>query len=299
MALEDMMGIMSIAPAILRDFPAIMGVMQWISYIFLALFFGSIAIKGYRGYMNTWVRLGVRFGIGFFCLVMGFTIASFIPVETTNAFLLMIQRDLINTLVGGLISSFTVMGTIFLATHNIFDIQGMTAHVKRMEEKLRKAEQISREESKKDIQQKIMDPYRFAGIVVFIILLIFTIAAFPGFPDAGENLLSTLGLEQEDLDTLLQQIGGDQALPQGCESLLAILQANGDDLINNRLPTSNDQTARSLATAEGHTPVAMYRANYNGDEYILVVSSDSYMCHVKDSQLCGCLDVSSFITMTS
>ena len=131
------------------------------------------------------------------------------------------------------------------------------------------------------------------------VLIIFTLFCFQGFPDMSKSLLSSMGLEQEDIDELLKQIGADQVLPEGCENMLILLQAHGDEIINNTLPQSTDQNARNLVTAEGHNPVTMYELMHNGDDYILVFTIDSYMCHIRGSVLCGCMDFSSFITISN
>ena len=297
MALEDLGGLVAIAPALLRDMPIILGIMQIIGYVFVSLFFGSIALKGYRGYASPWVRLGARLGIGFFCLVMGLTIANFIPVESTNPLIVMIQRDTINFMIGGLVSSFLMLGGVYLATHNIFDIDAMRLHVKKLEERLRKAELVKREEDKKKPLEKIGEPYRIAGIVVIILLVAFTLLNFRGFPDVNDNILSALGLEQEDIDTILGQIDEGQ-LPEGCDSLFTILQQHSEEILNNQLPTTDDLNARNLVTEEGHPVMVMYDLVHEGRDYILVVTRDSNMCHVRDGRLCGCMDVSSFITIS-
>jgi hypothetical protein len=298
MAMENLMGIMSIAPLILRDLPLIMGLVQVIGFVFLSMFYGSIAIRGYKGYLNGWVRIAVRLGIGFFCLVLGIAISGLLPMASANPFFVMILGDMVYPLIGGMISSFIVMAAVYLTAHNIFDIERMRLYMKRLEEKLGKAEQIKRIEEKKTPLQKLKDPYRISGIVLLAVIVIFILATFRGFPDMNKSVLSAIGLEQSDIDMLLKKIGADQDMPPGCDNVLIILQQYSDDIANNRLPQTTDAAASNLVTSQGHTPMAMYEVTYNGADYILAMTSDTYMCHIREGVLCGCLDVSSFMTVS-
>lgn len=298
MAFENMMGIVSIAPMLLRDMPLIMDLMQAVGYVFLSLFFGSIAIKGYRGYINTWVKFGARLGVGFFSLVIGLSIANFIPLISDNVFIVLLQRDLFNVMIGGFIASFLMLGAIYLVTHNIFDLERMKLYLNKFEDKVKKAEQIKRDEGKNTFAQKVMDPYRLAGIVFVVVLMVFTLFTFRGFPNTNENMLSALGLNQSDIDELLKSLGGEENLPPGCVSLFTLLQEHGDDVIGSGLTQTTDTNARDLVSAQGHEPITMYELVYNGDNYILAVTSDSHMCHIREGILCGCMDVSSFIKIS-
>ena len=299
MAFENMLDIISIAPLILRDLPLIMGAVQIIGYFFLSLFFGSIAIRGYRGYFNAWVRFGIRLGLGFFCLVMGFAIASFIPRISENPLILMIQEDLLNVLIGGGIASIIVMGAVYLAAYNIFDLERLKKHIRKLEERMRKAEKVKRDDIGKPLVKRIAETHRITGIVILVVLVIFTLMFFRGFPDLNESMLSALGMNQEDLDRLMEQIGADKPMPPGCDNLIIILQQHSDDIVNNRLPISTDSAIKEMVENEGYNVLAMYELVHNGDNYILAVTIGKYMCHIREGVLCSCMDVSPFMTISS
>jgi hypothetical protein len=299
MAMEDMMGILTIAPAILGELPLIMFLLYVSFVVSFSLFLGFIAMRGIRErwYMNYWMKLGLRFGTGLLCFLIGLSIAELIPQLTTNPLIVTFQTYA-GIFLGGLAASLLIMIGLWFATHHVFNIGAMKAYIKRLEERLKHAEEIHKEEAKKPKIQRILNPVRVCGIIIIAALIVLTVIYFPGFPDPYQDALAAIGIEREDLDNLIEQMGGNMDMPEGCENILILIQANSDDLMNNRLPQTTDANAQRLVSGEGHTVLAMYEITHNGDYYILAVTSDTYMCHIREGELCGCLDVSSFVTTT-
>ena len=73
MALEDMMGLLTIAPIILKELPLIMFLLYISFIVSFSLFLGFIAMRGIRErwYMNYWMKFGLRIGTGLLCFVIG------------------------------------------------------------------------------------------------------------------------------------------------------------------------------------------------------------------------------------
>jgi len=299
MALEDMMGLLTIAPAFLRELPLITFIMYIAFVVSFSFFLGFIAMKGIRErwYMSMWVKLGLRFGVGLLSFLIGLSISGFVPQISSNPLIVMFQ-SYAGIFLGGFIASILVMIGLWLASYHIFNIEAMKDYIKHLEVKLKRSEETQREEAKKTKVEKILNPVRIGGIAIVAALVAFTILYFPGLPDPYNDVLSAIGIEQKDVDLLIETVGGNQDMPQGCENFLVLMQAHQDDIMNNRLPKSNDQDAKRLVEAEGYTVFTMYDVVHKGDDYIIAVADDYVMCHLRGGELCGCMDMSPFITTT-
>ncbi len=98
--------------SILGMLPQILGFMQIIVYVFLAWFFGSLAIKGMKKHFGFAVKVAIAFGIGFICLLGGTVLPRFFGLFQ-DGFFRMIQLDI---MVGGIIMSFVFAIALYLMT---------------------------------------------------------------------------------------------------------------------------------------------------------------------------------------
>jgi hypothetical protein len=299
MALDDMMGLLRIAPSLLPQLP-LLTFLLFVSFVIsFSWFLGFIAMRGVRDRwaFNYWIKLGIRLGLGFLCFIIGLSFSVYIPSIPSPSFF-MIIGGYIGMFFGGFAASLILLVALRLVSYKIFNIKGMKNYIKHLEERLKRAQEIKVEEAKKSKARRVLNPVRIIGLIALAVILIHTALNFPGFPNPYVDTLAILGLEPQDIDNIAQQIGADMDMPPGCENIMILIYDNNDDMMNNRLPTSTDEYARSLVEAEDHTVIIMYDITHENDDYVLAMTTDSFMCHVKQGQLCGCLNVSSIMTMT-
>jgi hypothetical protein len=290
MAMTDLSGILSIAPTVLRDLPNMLFTMQIVYYVVLVLIFGSIVMKGYRGYLHFALRILFKLGFGFVALVCGLAMSEIIPAFSDNPFYSMVQLILINPILGLVISSVVLAFSVYLISHNIFNIPGMKGQIEKLQKKLKRAEETTSKTGGKKL-----DPVRIAGIVVLIAFLAFCMINFHGFPSVGDRLFSSLGISPEDVDRISRQmgiIGGmSEDVPEGCVATATLLQENYDAIVSDTLPEHSDDGLRSVIESNSGYPVLkMYKVTHNSEDFILAITENS-ICSSTATKFCSCLDI--------
>jgi len=180
---------------ILGSLPQIMGTVQIIVYIFLVLFFGSIAIIGYRGYLGFLFKLLLRLGAGFLSLLGGLAIGSSIPFLNGSIFKLF-QLDMI---VGGILSS-AVFAVSFYLLSFWMKAGNIEQQIKRLENKL------GRMKKRAERPKMLM----IIGAVVFVAFLVYIMLNFRGFPNLQEDIFSSLGIS-DDVANMMNRFGSMSA----------------------------------------------------------------------------------------
>lgn len=272
MAIEQILPFLGIVPDLLRQLPLLVFILQTVGYLFLAMFFGSIAIKGYRGYANVFLKYGIRLGLGFIALIGGISFSNLLPFFT-DSFFKTFQIDLI---IYGFISSFIVLLTVYMITFNIFNIEGIRRQIENLQRKLEKT---------KDIRGKKLAPISVVGIIILVVFIAFSLFFFRGFP----NVLDELGLNAEELESMAQQIENLNIanLPAGCISLITLTQEFGPEGLVSAPHT--DAAAQALIEAQsGSTVKQTYLVTYNGKDVIIGVTENGQICTVTNNQFCEC-----------
>ncbi len=154
----------------------------------------------------------------------------------------------------------------------------------------------------------ISEPVRLAGIIIIIAFVVFSVANFRGFPSMsegfGEMISSATGLPEDQIDMLMGggSSGGD--VPEGCVSASAMFTRYGMNIAN--LPAYSNEQVRSMLEEEtGQDVLMMYRADYEGSEYILGVTvppdmdltqvtqeeiiSRANFCVATETRVCDCM----------
>ena len=294
MAIPDISGLLSVAPAMMRDLPQILNGMQIIFYVVLILGFGSIIVKGYRGHAHFAIKMLMRLGFGFVALVCGIGISGIIPAFSNNTFYTIIQSMIINPFLGIIISTIVLTVSLYMISHNIFNVPGIKKQIEKLQNKLKKAEEIA----SKGISK--LTPVRIGGIVILIIFLIISLINFHGFPSMGDDLFSLIGLTPEDVEDLSGYmddigLGGGGDAPEGCAPTLTLIQANLEDFMASRLPTSSDQAVKSMIeSGSGMSMVMIYQVTHDQRNFFLGISGDgSNVCSATQDTFCGCVDLES------
>lgn len=289
MAIPDISQLIQIAPTMMRDLPQMLSGLQVIFYIVLILVFGSIIIKGYRGYMHFALRLLLRLGFGFVALVCGLGLSGIIPMFSADAFYTMIQSIIINPFIGIVISTAVLMVSLYLISHNIFNIPGIKKHIAKLQEKLKKAEEVT----SKTVKRKL-EPIRIVGIVILIVFLVFSLLNFQGFPSLSEDLFSFIGITPEEVEELGEYIEGmgiGKEIPEDCVPILTLIDDNYDDFLNDRLPESTDPGIKSMIESNsGLTIAKVYQVTYDQRNFFLGVAEDN-ICSATATEFCECLDL--------
>jgi hypothetical protein len=293
MALPDISGLVGIVPTMLKDLPQILLGAQIVFYIVLILAFGSIIAKGYRGYMHFALRLLLRLGLGFVALVCGLALSGLIPMFTNDIFYSMVQSMFVNPTLGIIISTAVLTVSLYLMSHNIFNVPGMKKQIDKLQEKLKRAEEVAAKSGK-----KMLEPVRIAGIVILAVFLVFSFLNFQGFPSLGEDVFSFLGISPEDIEELSSYAQGFSAggeIPEGCVPVLTLMENNYDDFINDRLAESEDPGIKSMIEiGSGLTVTKVYMVTHEQMGFFVAIAGSS-ICSATQSRFCECLDMGSIL----
>ncbi len=292
---------------LIQNLPEIMFWAQILVYIVLIFFFGSIAVRGYRGYLRGIFHFLLRAGSGFACLVAGIGISPYIPFVGDNMLLKIAQTDLIT---GGIISSMVLLVSFYIMTFRFSRILVL----KKRAEAIRWMFEKTRDRAPSKMR---VDPLAIAGIIIIMAFLSASLVNFRGFPDMAGGLLSQLCLTPEDLgrigDLLSGGAGGDSGggleglLPEGvvieggkplaeqsqaCISAMFSLagmksQLQDPGFLMSRT-YSNRATQDMIERESGKRVSQMFRVTEGGNEIIIAVTEDLFSCTATPSEFCLC-----------
>lgn len=290
--MADLSNLAAVAPQLLKQLPAFLQILQILSYAFFVLFFGSIIIRGFRGYLPWHIKLLGRVGFGFIALVCSVALSPFMPVnDITRIF----QLDL---LMAGIVSTAALTLSLLLISHGFYNRVAIEKALERLKARLEKARVAEKDSQGKTKMQRLLSPMRVVGIAIFAAFIIVSLLNFTGFPDPGQNLLSSLGLSKKDIEDLSKYIEASypnqsQSMPQGCVSPLELAQNFGEDILNNRIPPYSDPVMKSLIeTGSKETVLSMYQLDYEGRAFTLAVTVRQGLCSATGSEFCGCVNLS-------
>lgn len=296
MALPDISGLLDIAPTMLKNLPQILGGLQIFYYIILILMFGSVIMKGYKGYMRFWMKFLLRLGFGFVALVTGIGISNLIPMFTNDMFYTFLQTMLINPVLGIIVSTAVITVSLFMISHNVFNIPGIHKQIKKLEEKLKKAEDIAEKAGSAGIKK--LEPIRIVGIIVLVAFLIVSLLNFQGFPSFGDDLFSFIGITPEDIDELgqyIDKIPGSTDIPENCVPILSLIESNYNRIMTDSLPESTDIGIKAMIeSGSGMTIQKVFEITYEERTLYLGVERDN-LCSATASEFCECFDLKTFM----
>jgi hypothetical protein len=289
---------------LLQNLPEIMFWAQIVIYIFLILFFGSIAMKGYKGYLHWAIHLLLRIGTGFVCLITGIGLSSFLPLVSENMILKITQIDLI---IGGAISSLVLLASLYIITLRF----PRSAVINKKIEALRKT--LAKTKDRPPSPGKL-DPFIIVGVAIIAVFLVISLMNFRGFPNMTEDMLSQLGITPEELDQLGSVLGGtggngglEDLLPEGvvieggkpiseqspeCTSAILATASIQDQLQDPEFlmshSYSNNAIKSMIERESGKTVTTMFRVTEGGSDIIIAVTEDMFSCFATPNELCLC-----------
>ncbi len=299
----DISGILASLPELIRQMPLIVWWVQNLFYFSLILTFGSIVIRGYRGYINPLLRFPLRLFLGFVALVCGFGISPYIPYLSSDVLVTVLQDTFINVIIGGLVSAVVLFLGVALMTHNIFNVNYMKKQIEKLQNLVKKAEEIKRKEKDKSRIAKIFTPIRIIGIVLTLGFISFSLISFTGFP----NLLSELGITETDLNNIANTIEnikaeyGDELNnilesppPADCIKAASLINNLGSVLESKMQPYTDITISNEIKQRTGESVNEMYRIDYENQTIIIAMTESKY-CVAVEEGVCACEDISEIL----
>lgn len=272
---------------LLKELPTILFLSDIMFYVFGSLFYGSIVMRGFRGYMNPLVHFGLRVAMGFLSMIGGLAFRGFFPQFNEGIY----QLFRLDILIGSLLTSVLLAIGIYLMTFRLINIDSLIRRIEKLEKIIDRAKKGRKK------KQGFNDPVVWIGVGIIVGTLAFSLFSFQGLPSISEGFLSFAGFTQDDLRDLSNEIGKfeeqEKNLPEDCTSILNILQATGPDIT--KLPRSTDSRFKSLIErGAGSNVIDMRVASVAGEAYIIAVTDDTKLCSAKSDKFCSCLDMSNF-----
>lgn len=273
-----MAGLAEQLPLLLKELPTLLLLSDVVFYVFGILFFGSIAVRGFRGYLHPAAHFGLRILLGMVSVVGGMAMTSLFSFLSSGAYGLLN----LDTLAGSLLSSLILAGGLYLVSFRLIDVPSLKKRIRRMEERIKRGQAVAAE------KRGWKDPVKVIGILIIAGLVGFSLLQFKGFPRPSEELLSSIGISPGDLEGLKALGGGTQ----GCAAALTLLQSLGNF---DNLPPVTDTGQKSIFEREAHSRVTdMRKAFVEGEDYTVALTEGQQICYSKQSQFCDCVDVSQF-----
>ena len=266
-------------PQLLQQLPELFLISDIAFYLSGILFFGSIVMIGWRGHMKFLPHFGLRLLMGGVSMIGGVSLRGFFPSEG------ILQLLLIDVLAGSLVTSIILGLGLFMISYSLINVNTLLKQINDMQVLIKKAKSFRTRLGWKD-------PVKFVGIAIILIVVVVGIMGFRGFPVISDNFVNFVGLTPEEISDLGKTLATNT--PEGCVSILTILQITGPDITT--LPVSSDDDARALVEQEsGSTVVDAREVVIDGEIYVLSVTQNAQLCSVRPGQFCGCIDLSGYI----
>jgi hypothetical protein len=269
--------------ALFQMLPLIFSVMQLVVYAVAVLFFGSIAIRGWRGYLSRPKRLLMRLALGLICVVTGTGIAPLLAID--NVIFKMLQFE---TLLGMVVASIVMLVSLRLMTLNVPYSLVLKRKIKSLMEKLEKREDKNAEMPK----DMLRSPATIAGIVIFAAFIVLSLLSFRGFPDMQHSIYSAMGLSDADIAMINDAVQQYQNSPfsklsASCQS--AIMEMQGKDELSRNPPLyENDALKAKIESGSGQAVSEMHRLDSNGLTLIKSVGAEGKQCFATTTDFCIC-----------
>ncbi|GEM_PF-4728545 len=243
--------------------PMVFQYIQVIGYIVMVLFFGSIAMRGWKGWFPWYINLLARVGTGFVCLIAGVSLGPFMTGLRTGI-LAMFQLDLITV---GVISSVIMSVALYLIS---FKSHRAALSVKKRIHKLeRKLRGMGH-------PPKGMTKWKWAGLAIIVALVALSAVSFRGFPEnAASEMFKSMGLPEEVAD-----------MSPECLSAMMAVTSVGE--IRDPPLYENDALKSTIEAESGETVFEMYRIENAGATIIAVKTVSDKTCFATETDFCMC-----------
>jgi len=264
------------APLLFEQLPQILLLADIAFYGFGALFFGSLAMKGFRGDAPFLVHFSIRVSLGLLSMMGGIALRGFFVFARQGIFPLFT----IDIVLGSLASAMLLGIGLFLLSFRLVNVSLLKKQIAHIEKRIHDAKKVPKE------KRGMRDPLKIAGVAVIGAVMIFSIATFGGFIRPSDEFYSFVGLEPEDFSAISEQLKNINAEEQGCRNVITIVQEVGSSY--DTLPVSHERTIQGLIEQNAGSFVSDMRITPAGD--ILAVTQDAQFCTATPTAFCGCID---------
>jgi hypothetical protein len=175
----------------LSNLPGFLGIIQTVVYIGFVLFFGSVAVVGFRAYIHWTLKLLLRVVTGIVALICGIALSPLLPGVSGGLFSLF-QLDII---IGGVVAAAVIAAGLYLITFGMVNAERIENAIASLNRKLEEAR--TKEKTQKSEMIKI------GGVVILAILLIISLFNFHGFPNIMDQIAPLLGTTPEELTRMI------------------------------------------------------------------------------------------------
>lgn len=371
--MAEPLGALGMVTQLLGSLPMLLMLSQLVAYVFMIVFFGGIAVKGFRKHLSFFSKFALAIPIGLLCLIGGIALSNFIAIPgLSSGIMKLLQLDL---LIGGVVSAAVFAAALYMMTRRMSKVEGevhrrlklLESEISRMRKILQKrkifpneipeeaairraskalkgfsAESAAMKDEKWHVLMKkgrkrakvVLDPYtghvdeivsasvlvrafsdplRIAGIALFLVFMVFSLANFTGFPNFATDLFSSLGMPFGGEGGLsgLGSLGGEipflgqgSVSPGECVSAFTLFQEASSDLMKGILPKYTDLRLKDkIEQGSGKNVVEMYSVSYGGGDYVIAlmlppgvdiaseqeVKENTDICSATTEKFCECL----------
>lgn len=243
--------------------PQVFQYIQVIGYVVMIFFFGSIAMRGWKGWLPWYTNLLARAGVGFLCLFVGVSIGPLIT-GLRSGILAMFQLDLITV---GVVSAIMLSIALYLLSFKShYAVLSIRKRMHKLERRMRSMRNLP----------KGMTIHKWIGVIIIVALVALAAVNFRGFPEnpAGE-IFRSMGLP-EDIANMSPECMG------------AIMAMTAIDEVRNPPLYENPSLASLVEERSGKEVFEMYRLESEGMTVIAIKTTDDLTCFATESEFCMC-----------
>jgi len=266
-------GLAGIAQAIFtspESFIMLLNLIQITVHLSFAMFFGWIIMLGWRTYSKGVIKYFLRLGFGFVALICGIGLSGFISGSLLTGPLVEIMSLIqIDIMLGGLISAFILMISIYLISTNIYNVGGLKKEIERLQKRLTIADGLLKKTGRAINSKE---------------------------PSISTDIGSFFGIDPADVSGTGDPGGTGSA--DGCISPLSLFMANMEKIQSGDVePYQDAELENQIETESGHPIATMLSIEHNGRDYVIAMSSDQHICVATTTDYCSCMDISQYMGM--
>jgi hypothetical protein len=280
MVAGEMMGSMA---EIFQMLPTLLSLVNIIVYVVAVLFFGSIAAKGWRGYLSWPKKLALRLALGFVCVVTGVSVAPFLRLD--GPFFKVMGIDLI---AGMIVSTVVIYAAMKLMMLSVPYSLVLKEKIRVLQERLDRRKDRDAEAPK----SKIRHPATVAGIVILVVFIAFALLNFRGVPDIRQSMLSGLGLSEEDFSRITEAMNQYASSPlanMSASCLVTVQEMQGKEgLWNNPPQYTNAALEAEIESKSGDSVAGMFKLESGGKTLIVAMLNNTKQCYATTTEFCTC-----------
>lgn len=260
---------------LISQLPVVFNYLQIFSYVILILFFGASALKGWKGFLPWFYKWPFRIAAGAVCLLVGFSIADYIPTLNTGIFRIF-QSHII---AAGLVSAIIMGIALYLISIKLpSTVESHKREILRLQNKVSKMKRV-----------KPNKVFMAAGIVIIAGLLVFAAINWKGFPpNMADELFSSLIPEGELPGGIVLGPGMSKLNPE-CMSIITLMQQS-PEIMSSPSSYENDVLSSAMEEFGGSPVIELYKVEHEGQVMIFGLLENNLMCISTETEVCACAE---------